>query len=115
MANPNTGTTEVKSSTMPPLDGDEDFAAMLEESFKGKGTTKGGELKENEIVRGTVVQVTKDYAVVDIGYKSKARFPSRNSASPTASPTSRSVTKARSCSSRAKTITAWSSSPRRRP
>ncbi|HEY4770070.1 MAG TPA: 30S ribosomal protein S1, partial [Myxococcales bacterium] len=46
-----------------------------EESFKGKGTAKGGELKENEIVRGTVVQVTKDYAVVDIGYKSEGQVP----------------------------------------
>ena len=40
------------------IGGEEDFAAMLEESFKGKGTTKGGELKENEIVRGSVVQLT---------------------------------------------------------
>jgi small subunit ribosomal protein S1 len=48
---------------------------MLEESFKGKGTAKGGELKENEIVRGTVVQITKDYAVVDIGYKSEGQVP----------------------------------------
>src|SRR5436190_607143 len=55
--------------------GEEDFAAMLEESFKGRGTTKGGELKENEIVRGTVVQLTKDYAVVDIGYKSEGQVP----------------------------------------
>src|SRR5436190_357537 len=54
---------------------EENFAAMLEESFKGKGTTKGGELKENEIVRGSVVQVTKDYAVVDIGYKSEGQVP----------------------------------------
>src|SRR5438045_5676152 len=57
------------------IGGEEDFAAMLEESFKGKGTTKGGELKENEIVRGTVVQLTKDYAVVDIGYKSEGQVP----------------------------------------
>src|SRR5881275_1839727 len=54
---------------------EENFAAMLEESFKGKGTTKGGELKENEIVKGSVVQVTKDYAVVDIGYKSEGQVP----------------------------------------
>jgi len=54
---------------------EENFAAMLEESFKGKGTAKGGELKENEIVRGTVVQLTKDYAVVDIGYKSEGQVP----------------------------------------
>src|SRR5438105_4734027 len=57
------------------IGGEEDFAAMLEESFKGKGTTKGGELKENEIVKGSVVQVTKDYAVVDIGYKSEGQVP----------------------------------------
>src|SRR2546427_190194 len=57
------------------IGGEEDFAAILEESFKRKGTAKGGELKENEIVRGTVVQVTKDYAVVDIGYKSEGQVP----------------------------------------
>jgi small subunit ribosomal protein S1 len=57
------------------IGGEEDFAAMLEESFKGRGTTKGGELKENEIVRGSVVQLTKDYAVVDIGYKSEGQVP----------------------------------------
>src|SRR5690242_16609723 len=57
------------------IGGEEDFAAMLEESFKKKGTAKGGELKENEIVKGTVVQVTKDYAVVDIGYKSEGQVP----------------------------------------
>src|SRR5213080_2104189 len=57
------------------IGGEEDFAAMLEESFKGRGTTKGGELKENEIVRGSVVQITKDYAVVDIGYKSEGQVP----------------------------------------
>src|SRR3982751_2453540 len=74
MPTANTSTTDL-SNTMPPMDGDEDFAAMLEESFKGKGTTKGGELKENEIVKGTVVQVTKDYAVVDIGYKSEGQIP----------------------------------------
>src|SRR5438105_8803553 len=54
---------------------EENFAAMLEESFKGKGSAKGGELKENEIVKGSVVQVTKDYAVVDIGYKSEGQVP----------------------------------------
>src|SRR5215831_595509 len=74
MANPNTGTTELKNAP-PMIDGDEDFASMLEESFKGKGTAKGGELKENEIVKGSVVQITKDYAVVDIGYKSEGQVP----------------------------------------
>jgi len=57
----------------PPGFEDEDFASMLEESFKAKGGSGKGELKENEIVKGTVVQVTKDYAVVDIGYKSEGQ------------------------------------------
>jgi len=73
MANPSTGTTEYENKPAPFED--EDFASMLEESFKGKGAGKGGELKENEIVKGTVVQVTKDYAVVDIGYKSEGQVP----------------------------------------
>ncbi len=51
---------------------DEDFASMLEASLKGSNG-RGGELKENEVVRGTVVQVTKDYVVVDIGYKSEGQ------------------------------------------
>jgi small subunit ribosomal protein S1 len=73
MANPSTGITEFKNPPAPGID-EEDFASLLEESFKGKGDGKG-ELKENEIVKGTVVQVTKDYAVVDIGYKSEGQVP----------------------------------------
>ncbi|HKB76403.1 MAG TPA: 30S ribosomal protein S1 [Myxococcales bacterium] len=73
MANPFTGTTTDYKNQPAPYE-DEDFASMLEESFKGKGNGKG-ELKENEIVKGSVVQVTKDYAVVDIGYKSEGQVP----------------------------------------
>jgi small subunit ribosomal protein S1 len=73
MANPSTGTpTDFKNQ--PAAFEDEDFASLLEESFKGRGNGKG-ELKENEIVKGSVVQVTKDYAVVDIGYKSEGQVP----------------------------------------
>jgi small subunit ribosomal protein S1 len=78
MANATTSTTDLRSNppNVPIQGGDEeDFAALLEESFKGKGKGSGGELKENEIVKGTVVQVTKDYAVVDIGYKSEGQVP----------------------------------------
>jgi small subunit ribosomal protein S1 len=53
--------------------GDEDFAAMFEASLKERGSD--GLLKEGEIVKGTVVQVTKEYAVVDIGYKSEGQIP----------------------------------------
>ncbi len=58
----------------PQLDGgDEDFASLFEASLKERGGD--GILKEGEIVKGTVVQVTKDYAVVDIGYKSEGQVP----------------------------------------
>src|SRR6201989_2433700 len=53
--------------------GDEDFAAMFEAQMKERGGD--GVLKEGELVKGTVVQVTKDYAVVDIGYKSEGQIP----------------------------------------
>jgi small subunit ribosomal protein S1 len=50
--------------------GEEDsFAALFEESLKNE------EIKEGEIVHGTVIQVTKDYVVVDIGYKSEGQVP----------------------------------------
>ncbi len=55
------------------MDVEEDFAAMFEASLKERGV--GGILKEGEIVKGTVVQVTKEYAVVDIGYKSEGQIP----------------------------------------
>src|SRR5689334_12971819 len=47
--------------------GDEDFAALFAESLKNE------EVKEGEILRGTVIAVGKDYAIVDIGYKSEGQ------------------------------------------
>src|SRR3954470_13262697 len=55
------------------MENEEDFAAMFEASLKERGGD--GLLKEGEIVKGTIVQVTKDYAVVDIGYKSEGQIP----------------------------------------
>jgi small subunit ribosomal protein S1 len=46
---------------------EESFAALFEESLKRE------DIKEGEIVRGRVIQVTKDYVVVDIGYKSEGQ------------------------------------------
>ena len=46
---------------------DEDFAALFEESLKRE------DIKEGEIVRGRVIQITKDHVVVDIGYKSEGQ------------------------------------------
>jgi small subunit ribosomal protein S1 len=45
----------------------DDFAALFEESLKQE------EIKEGDIVRGTVIAVAKDYAIVDIGYKSEGQ------------------------------------------
>ncbi|MBI4512337.1 MAG: 30S ribosomal protein S1 [Deltaproteobacteria bacterium] len=46
---------------------DESFAALFEESIRNEV------IKEGEIVTGTVIQVTKDFIVVDIGYKSEGQ------------------------------------------
>src|SRR4026208_8961 len=49
--------------------GEEDFAALLAESF-GQDS-----VKEGEILRGTVIPVGKDFAIVDVGYKSEGQVP----------------------------------------
>ncbi|MBI5479794.1 MAG: S1 RNA-binding domain-containing protein, partial [Deltaproteobacteria bacterium] len=48
---------------------EESFAALFEESLKHE------DVKEGDIVRGTVIAVAKDYVVVDIGYKSEGQIP----------------------------------------
>ena len=48
----------------------EDFEALLAE-YEAKVSAK-----EGEILQGTVIEVTKDFVTVDIGYKSEGRFPS---------------------------------------
>ncbi len=49
-----------------PVD-EESFAALYEESLKKE------DIKEGAIVRGRVIQLTKDFVVVDIGYKSEGQ------------------------------------------
>jgi len=46
-----------------------DFAALLEESLKGQEKFTGS------VVNGTVVAVTSDFALVDVGLKSEGRIP----------------------------------------
>ncbi len=48
---------------------EDDFAALFAESLQQDNT------KEGEILRGTVISVGKDYAIVDIGYKSEGQVP----------------------------------------
>jgi small subunit ribosomal protein S1 len=48
----------------------EDFAAMFAES-----EAKAGSVEEGKVVSGTVIQVAKDFVVIDIGYKSEGQVP----------------------------------------
>ena len=54
----------------------EDFAAMLEESF-----SQGG-LQEGSVVKGKVVGIEKDMAVIDVGAKTEGRVAMREFATP---------------------------------
>ena len=54
----------------------EDFAALLNESFKAD------ELMEGSVVKGTVVAIEKDLAVIDVGLKTEGRLPLKEFATP---------------------------------
>jgi small subunit ribosomal protein S1 len=48
----------------------EDFATLFAES-----EAQAGPVEEGKVVSGTVIQLTKDYVVIDIGYKSEGQVP----------------------------------------
>src|SRR5262245_34379314 len=54
----------------------EDFAAMLEESFTS------GSPQEGQVVKGTVVGIEKDLAVIDVGAKTEGRVALREFSGP---------------------------------
>ena len=54
----------------------EDFAALLEE------TLGGGEMQEGSVVKGTVVGIEKDLAIIDVGLKTEGRVALREFAGP---------------------------------
>ena len=54
----------------------EDFAALLEESFTQ------GSLQEGSVVKGKVVGIEKDLAVIDVGAKTEGRVALREFAAP---------------------------------
>ena len=58
--------TETKNT---PLNQEEDFEALLQESFEAKSS-----LQEGNIVTGKVVHISKDHVVVDVGYKSEGNL-----------------------------------------
>ncbi len=54
----------------------EDFAKLLEESFTQ------GSLQEGSVVKGTIVGIEKDLAVIDVGAKTEGRVPIREFTGP---------------------------------
>jgi len=65
--------TEFAEEGMPAID---DFAAMLEESY---GTSDS---LEGTVIKGTVVNIEKDLAIIDVGLKSEGRVPLKEFAAP---------------------------------
>ncbi len=61
---------ENQISPRPPEQETEDFAKLFEESER-----RTGQIEEGKVVRGTVIQLGKDYVVIDIGYKSEGQVP----------------------------------------
>src|SRR2546426_5265877 len=61
--------------------GEESFAELFAESLKRE------DIKEGAITRGRVIQVAKDYVVVDIGYKSEGQVPIEEFTGPDGQPT----------------------------
>ena len=53
---------------------EENFMALYEESFK--------RFEEGEVVTGKIIQIDKDYVLVDIGYKSEGLIPIREFTEP---------------------------------
>jgi small subunit ribosomal protein S1 len=54
----------------------EDFAKLLDESFAG------GNMQEGSVVKGTIVGIEKDLAVIDVGLKTEGRVALREFAGP---------------------------------
>jgi len=54
----------------------DEFAALLEESLTGSA------LQEGSVIRGTVVSIEKDMAVIDVGLKTEGRIPIKEFALP---------------------------------
>ena len=51
----------------------DDFAAMLDDNFNTDV------LQEGSVIKGTVVGIEKDLAVIDVGLKTEGRIPFANS------------------------------------
>ncbi|HET7336207.1 MAG TPA: S1 RNA-binding domain-containing protein, partial [Rhizomicrobium sp.] len=70
--------TAQESITTPSLD---EFTAMLEASFEGRSPAEGS------VIRGTIVAIENDFAVVDVGLKTEGRVSIKEFAAPGQAPT----------------------------
>jgi small subunit ribosomal protein S1 len=61
---------ENQTTRTPETSDTEDFATLFAQS-----EARSGQIEEGKVVSGTVIQLTKDYAVIDIGYKSEGQVP----------------------------------------
>src|SRR5947209_13629953 len=66
----------IATATASPAPLHEDFAALLDESFGN------GNLQEGSVIKGTVVGIEKDVAVIDVGLKTEGRVPLREFSGP---------------------------------
>jgi len=71
-----TATTVAPLARSPVVPSREDFAKLLEESFDH------GNLQEGAVIKGTVVGIEKDLAVIDVGLKTEGRVPLREFSGP---------------------------------
>src|SRR5213080_3633022 len=78
----------------------DDFAAMLDESFAG------GNLQESSVIKGIVVAIEKDMAVIDVGLKTEGRVALREFAGPGKESELRSATRSRCFSTVSRTRSA---------
>ena len=54
----------------------EDFAALLEQSFSDSN------MQEGSVIKGTVVGIENDLAIIDVGLKTEGRVPLKEFATP---------------------------------
>src|SRR6266581_3846188 len=59
----------MESQNLTPEAESEDFATLFAQS------EAQSQIEEGKVVSGTVIQLTKDYVVIDIGYKSEGQVP----------------------------------------
>src|SRR5271154_3888542 len=66
----------IARSVTAPVEGKESFAALLEESLQSRDSFEG------TVVKGRIVGIDNDFAMIDVGLKSEGRVPLKEFAGP---------------------------------